>query len=241
LDGSLSRLTRLNGVSYNLKDIYGKNERNTKPLLKSSSAVELSEKELKDKAFFEQWDKEQAEARKEKHLGFIAQDLKKVFPELVNEGKDGYMYVDYIGLIPVIVEALKEQNSIIEAQSAKIKELEISSTGSDLISIDIPVSRSLTSDMSQVTSKKISQAFLYRNSPKPFSTETEIRFFLPENIDQAYICIFDMQGTLLKKTDNLAGQSNLIIKASEFNPGMYLYSLIAEEQEVDTKRMIFTK
>jgi hypothetical protein len=137
LESSLFRLKQLNGVSYNLKQISSVTQNETVQLIKSSQNVDissqsqtiisgkLSEKELKSMALIEQWRKEQEdEAQKTKHLGFIAQDLQKIFPELVQEGKDGYMYVDYIGLIPVIVEAMKEQSNIIEAQSAKIKELE---------------------------------------------------------------------------------------------------------------------
>ncbi|WP_062054076.1 tail fiber domain-containing protein [Aquimarina longa] len=41
-------------------------------------------------------------------IGFIAQDLMKVYPELVSKGLDGYHTVNYTGLIPVLVEAFKE-------------------------------------------------------------------------------------------------------------------------------------
>lgn len=42
-------------------------------------------------------------------IGVLAQDIKKVFPELVKERKDGMLSVNYQGLIPVLVNALKEQ------------------------------------------------------------------------------------------------------------------------------------
>jgi len=32
----------------------------------------------------------------------------------VEEDKDGYMYVDYVGLIPVLVESVKEQQAQID-------------------------------------------------------------------------------------------------------------------------------
>lgn len=59
-----------------------------------------------------------------KHFGFIAQDLKVIFPELVFEDKDGYLSVDYMSIIPMLVEALKEQDSILSIQSIQIKELQ---------------------------------------------------------------------------------------------------------------------
>ena len=42
-------------------------------------------------------------------LGLVAQDVKKVFPQLVQSGPDGKLGVNYIGLIPVLVECIKEQ------------------------------------------------------------------------------------------------------------------------------------
>ncbi len=81
---------------------------------------------------------------------------------------------------------------------------------------------------------------LFQNTPNPFNTQTEIRYFLPDDVKQASICIFDMQGALLKcyPADN---SGSLVLYASELQPGMYIYSLIANRNEVDTKRMILTK
>lgn len=54
-------------------------------------------------------------------IGFIAQDLQQVFPELVYEDRDGYLSIDYISLIPVLVAALKEQQEEIDALNEKLK------------------------------------------------------------------------------------------------------------------------
>lgn len=40
---------------------------------------------------------------------------------LVHKDKDGMLSVDYIGLLPIIVESINEQQQIIEAQSKKNK------------------------------------------------------------------------------------------------------------------------
>ena len=40
--------------------------------------------------------------------GVIAQEVQKIFPELVNTDKEGMLSVDYIGLIPHLIEAVKE-------------------------------------------------------------------------------------------------------------------------------------
>lgn len=56
-------------------------------------------------------------------IGLIAQDIQTVYPELVKEANDGYLKVDYIGLIPVLVEAIKEQQVQIDDLSNEIEGL----------------------------------------------------------------------------------------------------------------------
>jgi hypothetical protein len=41
-------------------------------------------------------------------IGFIAQKLEKVFPELVNTGKDGYKTVNYANFVAVLTNGVKE-------------------------------------------------------------------------------------------------------------------------------------
>jgi hypothetical protein len=58
--------------------------------------------------------------------GFIAQEIQKIFPELVNTGSDGYLSVDYTGLIPHLVEsvkALKSENEFLKERLLKIENL----------------------------------------------------------------------------------------------------------------------
>lgn len=43
-----------------------------------------------------------------RQMGVIAQELREVFPDLVREGPDGYLAVDYAGLLAPVIEALKE-------------------------------------------------------------------------------------------------------------------------------------
>ena len=43
-----------------------------------------------------------------KQLGVIAQEVEKIYPELVSTAPDGYKTVNYIGLIPVMIESIKD-------------------------------------------------------------------------------------------------------------------------------------
>jgi FtsZ-binding cell division protein ZapB len=57
-------------------------------------------------------------------IGFIAQEIEKVYPQVVRTDKDGYKSVDYSKLTPVLVEAIKEQQKIIEELQKIIQHLQ---------------------------------------------------------------------------------------------------------------------
>ena len=60
---------------------------------------------------------------KKSHLGLIAQDVEKSFPQAVNTGTNGIKSVDYPALIGPLVEAIKDQQNIILTQDQQIQSL----------------------------------------------------------------------------------------------------------------------
>ena len=46
--------------------------------------------------------------------GVLAQEVQKLFPELVKEDKEGILSVNYSGLIPVLIESIKELEKKVE-------------------------------------------------------------------------------------------------------------------------------
>ncbi|MBP7174027.1 MAG: tail fiber domain-containing protein [Cloacibacterium sp.] len=52
--------------------------------------------------------------------GFIAQEVEKVLPHLVNTDKEGYKSVNYIEVIPVLTKALQEEKLRNDSQEAKL-------------------------------------------------------------------------------------------------------------------------
>ena len=58
-----------------------------------------------------------------RQVGFSAQEMEKLFPEMVMTDANGYKSVDYGRLTPVLVEAIKEQQEQINAQQQQIDEL----------------------------------------------------------------------------------------------------------------------
>lgn len=86
--------------------------------------------ELEPKSYF--W-KERDEGKRS--IGLVAQDVQPIIAEIVRVGEDEQqtLSLNYTGLIPVLINAIKEQQAIIENQSAKIEALADDSENRDKI------------------------------------------------------------------------------------------------------------
>ncbi len=88
----------------------------------------------------------------------------------------------------------------------------------------------------------VAQCKLYQNTPNPFNQDTQIKYFIPENVGVAQLCIYNLQGTQIRQIlITQRGEDSQWISGSELVAGIYLYALIVDGKEVDTKRMILTK
>jgi hypothetical protein len=158
-------------------------------------------------------------------FGFLAQELKEIYPELVSQDTLGYYYVNYIGLIPVLVESVKSLKAEIDA---------LKDTGSSM--------QKAAQSPTSLLLNEAETSTLYQNIPNPFSQTTLIKYYLPKTVNTACLCIYDLQGKQLKQymlTER--GENSKIISALEFPAGIYLYGLISDGREVDVKRMVLTE
>jgi len=230
LTDRLDKLYQLNGKSYK----------------KHAVPDEVTLPDIKDEKgnIIKKYEKTKNRASKEtSEFGFLAQELKEAYPELVSQDTLGYYYVNYIGLIPVLVEALKDQHNTITAQSVKIKELaeRLSAIENNPILDPKGNTKSTKVTTDTPTTDNVTNAFLYQNAPNPFTVNTEIKYYLPESIISATLFIYDMQGLQIKSIPiQQHGNASITLHGSEFKAGMYIYTLIADGKEVDTKRMILT-
>ncbi len=60
---------------------------------------------------------------KDKQIGLIAQDVEAVLPELVRTDRDGNKAVSYEKMVAVLIEAVKEQQGVVEKQQKEMKKL----------------------------------------------------------------------------------------------------------------------
>ena len=63
------------------------------------------------------------EMKGKQKIGVLAQEIQEVFPELVSEDDNEMLAVNYQGLVPVLINALKEQQSEIETYRDEVSEL----------------------------------------------------------------------------------------------------------------------
>jgi cell shape-determining protein MreC len=56
-------------------------------------------------------------------IGFIAQEVEKIVPEVVRTDEKGFKSVEYSKVVALLIEALKEQQKIIEQQKSDISNL----------------------------------------------------------------------------------------------------------------------
>lgn len=162
-------------------------------------------------------------------IGLLAQDVREVIPEVVKHDEKRDIYgIDYTELIPVLIAALQEQQAEIDELKKGTKD-----KGKDN-------STGLNSE--ETESKMEMENILYQNAPNPFDQSTRILFSLSHEVQRAQLIIYDLQGTQLKEyAIQERGLSSLTINRGEFDPGMYLYALLADGREIDSFKMILTK
>ena len=59
----------------------------------------------------------------DKTIGFVAQEVEEVIPEIVSTSTDGLKGIAYAKLTPILVEAIKAQQEMIEELKAEIDEI----------------------------------------------------------------------------------------------------------------------
>lgn len=211
----LKTLLKLRGVTYTFNPII---ENNKTPNLEG-----LEETKIKTM--------QESIPQKESHksIGFIAQEVQEILPELVKEDDNGILSMNYDGIIPLLVESIKEQQITINELKDKIS----------IIENNCCTSNFKKSEMGE--NLTINTSKLFSNSPNPFSNETKIEYFLilDEN-SKATISIYDLNGRLVN-TYNLANENGngvVTVLNETLKAGSYVYTLSINDEIIDSKIMI---
>lgn len=164
-------------------------------------------------------------------IGFIAQDLKEIVPEAVWQDDDGYYSVEYVAMIPLLVEALKEKDAEIQAIRAELEKLQNTGpTG--------PVDPQGKGDVRGSMTEVASGFELGQNSPNPFTGQTDIRYSVPEFTSNASLIIFNLSGTQVEAWPLTETEGTVTIGSDRLAAGQYLYSIVVEGQVITTRKML---
>ncbi|QXP60229.1 tail fiber domain-containing protein [Olleya sp. HaHaR_3_96] len=161
-----------------------------------------------------------------KQLGFIAQDVEAVVPEVVNTTSSGYKSLEYHTITALLVEAMKEQQSQIKALEEQLTVLnEVLEKQKEGAFIEENVSVSLS-----------------QNIPNPFADTAKIRYSLPESYGDGVLMISDLQGKALNTIALKVGLDQVLeISSEKLQNGIYLYSMVVEGKVLKTRRFVISK
>ncbi|MGD1844688.1 MAG: tail fiber domain-containing protein [Salibacteraceae bacterium] len=198
--------------------------------------------------------------------GFIAQDLQKVLPSLVLEDEDGYLGVNYDGVVPVLVEGIKLQQSQLETQK---EELNAANDANEQLTTQVEEQqvvleqqdlaiRQLQTELAELRDEVRNGAAanpvktnaagsgetsqLFQNRPNPVLENTEIHFYLPTTVQQASLVIYNLEGVEMLRYENLnRGYANVLLRGGDLEAGNYIYRLIADDEVVGSKTLVLAK
>ncbi|MEL6131930.1 MAG: tail fiber domain-containing protein, partial [Bacteroidota bacterium] len=192
--------------------------------------------------------------------GFIAQEVEKVLPELVRPAinpdgeEDDFVVMNYDGIIPVLTEAIKEQQEIMDNQQITIEEQQIIIEEQDirndkqqavidqllnrLQEIESKLGIQNNAPVSQTPSGPFGEVKLNQNRPNPADGNTIIEYTIPTEITQAQLVIFDITGAVVNRFEVQPGFGSVEIQAGELAAGTYLYSIEVEGQNVARRKMV---
>lgn len=229
-------------------------KQNIQPLENTLEKVKL----LQPKSYTFKADKTNA-----KQLGFIAQEVAEVFPELVKKSPVGdtqeELYtLNYAGFGVVAVaaiqemlqreeqltqenEALRTKNEELENRLAALENAFASRLQQLEQSVQQCCQNSLeTSPTSIGSSSSITdKPFLGQNTPNPFQSETVISYYLPAYVKKASLYISTLDGKMIKTYPIQAtGSGNITVETNTLPAGIYLYSLVIDNALWESKQMV---
>ncbi|MBR6196019.1 MAG: tail fiber domain-containing protein [Bacteroidaceae bacterium] len=145
--------------------------------------------------------------------GFLAQEVEDIMPDIVHTSEEGEKGVNYIALIPMLVESIQELNAKVAEQSRRIEQM----------SSHLPSSLVKKLKNSKIISCKINGENIY------------IEYNVASNVKNAYVIIKSLHGQN-EKTILLTQSSNTYSESvSELKSGIHVVILVVDGIHCDSK------
>ena len=161
------------------------------------------------------------------HHGLDAEQLAKIYPELVEKDQKGNYRINYIELVPILVKGINELSSeLAELKGTSSKKAK---------------GKKETTSIEEST-EEVDMVRMDQNKPNPFSESTVIKLNIPKNTKTATIFIYDLSGKQVKSIPvSERGKTDITVYASDLTAGMYIYNLVIDGQVKVTRRMIVSE
>lgn len=154
----------------------------------------------------------------ELQYGFLAQEVEEVLPEAVKTDDAGNKLVNYVALIPVLVQAVQDLQATVEAQAQKIEQLQ-SQTGA-------------------AASEQSAENKIISCTPDESGTVVTLRTVLSADATDAVAVISDMTGNREKSVALSPAVSNVTENVSALKKGIHVVSLYVSDALCNSVRFI---
>ncbi|MCS7170404.1 MAG: tail fiber domain-containing protein, partial [Candidatus Kapabacteria bacterium] len=170
-------------------------------------------------------------------IGFIAEELWQVLPEVVqrDERTGEYLGVEYARVVPVLVEALKEEHRRTEELRAEVAQLR------ELVEQLLRERGSRGGETGGGV--QIHDAWLGQNIPNPFEGTTTIPYYIPAGVGRAELVVRDRMGQELRRVElpERGAHGQVTLEMRLLGAGVYEYSLVLDGRVVATKQMTLVR
>jgi hypothetical protein len=157
------------------------------------------------------------------NLGFIAQEIEQVIPEVVGNTEKDFKIVNYDQMVPVMVNAMQEQQKMIQ----------------DLMDKLVVLEKELNALKNQSVQPATGSLQLKDAVPNPFHDRTVIQVEIPNGAHRASVQLYNAAGQLVGTYPvDSKGKSQIEISGASFSAGQYTYMLLVDGKLVQSKKLI---
>ncbi len=175
-----------------------------------------------------------------------------------------FKVVNYTGLIPVIIKGMQQLNAKQDSLQAALnttgvakvdslqKVITAMQTENELLKKDVAEIKGMLTkfgddlqyccfnQQNNITPNN-DKSMLEQNTPNPFNENTTIRYYITQASGNAIIRITNLNGVVVNTFKIQAkGAGQILISGSSLAAGTYVYELIVDGKQIDSKRMVLT-
>ncbi|PCJ25133.1 MAG: hypothetical protein COA97_08270 [Flavobacteriales bacterium] len=189
-----------------------------------------------------------------KQYGLIAQEVEAILPELVtnhifpaqydNLGNQtsaavNYKSLNYNGFIAILMKGMQEQDAAMDSLKDRLTTLEDCINSVGICENGNGQGNGNRTTNLEVELENLNAIILDQNLPNPFAEKTSINYTIPEEVIEATLLFYDMNGRIIKQVEiTERGEGKLTVYGENLKNGIYTYSLIADGELIATKKML---